>query len=410
MSLANPSASAGTMSALAEGEDGAVALAQAESEGGIVNAAILTVKGIVQHVYGRHDEAIKSCNAAAQDCPEYPPAHAVRARALASLGRPDDALQAFSSAIACDAKFAPAYADYALMVTRRGCYEDAVFVYDDVTRLAPDSGDVHAGRAFALAGAERLDDAWAACERAVRLDPGSCMAHVARGMVMGCAKRPAAALAAFDRAIQIDPGSASAHAGRGFALATLGHRARALSAYERSAQLDSGSASAHAGRGLVLEALGRRAEALSAYECAVGIDEHHVTAMDGRRRTGRREAPSDAPDPGLPGQGSHGVQGSARAPPEIHVEFSAIAYRAMDPGYAPASRYIEHCLSYAPRDGGRFVPHPGWRRSPPLTAKEISDIKEAAASTEVVTMLGSAYVDMIRKEAEIADCAEARAP
>lgn len=236
------------------------------------------------------------------------------------------------------------------------------------------------------------------------------MAHVARGMVLGCTRRPSAALAAFDHAIQIDPGSASAHAGRGFALATLGHRARALSAYERSVQLDSGSASAHAGRGLVLEALGRRAEALSAYESAIGIDGYHALAMDGRRRIGRREAPSGAPDHGLPGQRRHGAQGSARAPPEIHAKFSAIAYRAMDPGYAPASRYIEHCLSYAPRDGGRFAPHPGWRRSPPLTAEEISDMKEAAASTEAVTMHGSAYVDMIKKEADIARCAKARAP
>ena len=393
-SMANPSASAGTMSALAEGEGGAVALAQEESEGGIVNAAILTVKGIAQHVYGRYDEAVKSCNAAAHDCPEYPPAHAVRARALASLGRPDDALQAFSIAIACDAKFAPAYADYALMVTRRGCYEDAVLVYDDVTRLVPDSGYVHAGRAFALAGAERLDDAWAACERAVRLDPESCMAHVARGLVLWCAKRPGAALAAFERAARLDPGSASAHAGRGLALAALGRRADALSAYERAVQLDPGSASAHAGRGIVLEALGRRADALSAYERAFGIDEYHVLAIDGKSRTGRGGAPSDTHGPG-----------SSRAEAGRRDSYSAVACRAIDPDFTPARRYIEHCLPNATRDGRRHAPHVDWERLAPLTADEMSDIKESG-SRGAVNVGGSEFVDMITREAEIAEGAK----
>ena len=128
-SLSYPSAPAGTMPAPVEGEGGAVAPAQAEPEGGVADAAILTVSGIAQHVYGRHDEAVKSCDAAAQACPEYPPAHAVRARTLASIGRPDDAVQSFCDAIARDPKFAPAYEDYALTVTRLGCYEDAVSAY-----------------------------------------------------------------------------------------------------------------------------------------------------------------------------------------------------------------------------------------------------------------------------------------
>ena len=409
-SMVNPSASVGTMSALVEKDGSAVAPAQAESEGGIANATILTVNGIVQHMYGRHDEAVKSCDAAVQDYPEYPPAHAVRARALASLGRPDDALQAFSSAIACDTKFAPAYADYAVMVTRRGCYEDAVQVYDDVTRLAPDSGDVHAGHAFALAGAERLDDAWTACERAVQLDPGSCMAHVARGLVLWCTKRPGDALAAFERAARLGPRSASAHAGRGFALAALGRRADARSAYERAVQLDPGSASAHAGRGLVLEALGRRADARSAYERAFGIDEYHVLAIDGRSRTERGGAPSDTHGPGSSRRENFvGDPGSDHAESRRHDAHFAIACRAIDPDFTPARHYVEYCLSNAMRDDRRHAPHVDWERLAPLTADEISDIKESESSN-VVNVGGSEFVDMIKREAEIAEVAKGKAP
>lgn len=44
--------------------------------------AVLTIYGILQHQYGRHDGALEACSTVARACPGYPPAHAGRARAL----------------------------------------------------------------------------------------------------------------------------------------------------------------------------------------------------------------------------------------------------------------------------------------------------------------------------------------
>ena len=236
------------------------------------------------------------------------------------------------------------------------------------------------------------------------------MAHVARGLVLWCTKRPGDAMAAFERAVRLDPGSASAHAGRGFALAALGRREDALSAYERAVRLDPGSASAHAGRGLVLEALGRREDALSAYERAFEIDGYHALAIDGRSRAGRGGAPSGARGPGSPRRESlAGGPGSASARPGRRDAHSAIACRAIDPDFTPAPRYIEHCLSYAPREGRRHAPRVDWERLAPLTADEISGIKESESSC-AVSVGGSEFVDMITREAEIAEGAKGKAP
>lgn len=105
-----------------EKEDGPALQDSREIGSGIADVAILTMHGILQHKYGRHDEALAACNAAVRACPDYPPAHAGRGRVLAGLGRPDEALDAFCDAIACDPECAPAHADYALAVTRLGCY------------------------------------------------------------------------------------------------------------------------------------------------------------------------------------------------------------------------------------------------------------------------------------------------
>ena len=91
-SLANPSEAGGPLPAPAEREGGAAAPALAGEPGGIADAALLTLHGIAQHRYGRHAAALESCSAAARAHPEYPPAHAGRARALAGLGRPNEAL------------------------------------------------------------------------------------------------------------------------------------------------------------------------------------------------------------------------------------------------------------------------------------------------------------------------------
>lgn len=329
-------------------ESGRDAPAQAAAMDRIADAELLAVRGIVQHRYGRHGCALESCSEAARVHPGYPPAHAGRARALAGLGRPDEAIQAFCDAIACDPEFAAAHADYALTATRLGCYEDAVAAYGEAIRLAPDSGDVHAGRAFALAGAGRLDDAMAACERAVRLDPESAMPHAARGRV----------------------------------LAGAGSTSKALAAFERAARLDPGSASAHAGRGLALEALGRADEALAAYERAIGIDEYHELAKAGRSRLTGRPAGGTEPAGGPRGPRRRRARG-------------AIACRAMDPDHVSARSYIEYCLSYAPCGGPGRALNAGTGRSPPLTSKEMSDVRESASSDRVVAMEGSELVGMI---------------
>ena len=377
-------ASEGGQPSLADMERRKGAPVAEEAEGGTADVPALALYGILQHRYGRYDDALVACSAAVRACPGYPPAHAGRARALVSLGRPGEALDAFCDAIACDPECAPAYADYALMVTRLGCYEDAVAAYREAIRLAPDSGDVHAGHAFALAGAGRLEDALAACEKATALDPKSGGARAARGRVLAGMGRPEEALSAFDQALGLDGRSASAHAGRGMVLESLGRHAEALSAYERALRLDGGSASAHAGRGMVLESLGRHAEALSAYERAVGIDEHHGLAGAGMDRIERR--------------GSSGSPGEARC---------AGTDLAMDPDHGSARGYIEYCMSHAPRGDEGQILREGGPRSPPMTAEEAADIKESASSNEAVVMDGSKFVDMVRRwtgTAERAGC------
>ena len=344
-------------------EVGPNAPSPAGAAGGAAGVDILCIYGILQHQYGRHNEALAACNAAVRACPEYPPAHAGRARALAGLGRPDEALDAFCDAIACDPECAPAYADYALAVTRLGCYEDAAAAYKEAVRLAPGSADVHAGHAFALAGAGRLEDALEACKMAARLDPESAAAHAARGRVVVGTGRPAEALPAFDRAVELDGGSAAAHAGRGTAL----------------------------------ESLGRHAEALPAYERAIGIDEYHELAMAGidrARRRASRGGPDSAgcADPHAR-EGRAGDPDAARGgcgPPAAGI------WHAMDPDHAPARGYVEYCLAHKPRGGGK-APIESGLRSPPLTAEELADIKESASSREVVVMDGSEFVEMIRK-------------
>ena len=396
-SLADPIVSDRTTPAPAEREGGGEAGAARKEHGrGIADMAILTIYGILQHQYGRHDDALESCSAVARACPGYPPAHAGRARALVGLGRPDEALHAFCDAIACDPGCAPAHADYALAVTRMGCYEDAVAAYGEAIRLAPDRGDVHAGHAFALAGAGRLGDALAACEKAVRLEPESALAYAAHGRVLVGMGRPSDALSAFDRAAGLDAGSASAHAGRGLALESLGRHAEALSAYGRAVRLDPASASAHAGRGLALESLGRHAEALSAYGRAIDIDRYHELALAGRDRTGRRCArgkPSGAGQQGLEGsKGRAGDQVPGFAPPGRRSACAAGIDRAMDPDQASARGYMEYCLSHAPRAGGRT----GSPRQTPLTKEEADSISESASGSKIVEMDGSEFVDMIR--------------
>ena len=376
-------------------EFGQTTPAPEQARGGISDVAMLAMYGILQHLYGRHDEALETCSAAARASPGYPPAHAGRALALAGLGRPDEAVDAFCDAIACDPECAPAHADYALMVTRLGCYEDAAEAYREAIRLAPDSGEVHAGYAFALAGAGRLEDALAACKKAARLDPESAHPHAARGRVLAGMGRPSEALSAFDHAVRMDGGSASAHAGRGLALESLGRHAEALSAFDHAVRMDGGSASAHAGRGLALESLGRHAEALSAYGRAIDIDEYHDLAKEGIGRM-ERLAPHGEPDGiGGPEPGS-GLQGRR----------AAGIGRAMDPDRGTVRGYIEYCLLRAPREGDGHALHEGGPRSPPLTAEEKADITESASSDEVVTMDGSEFMDMI-KGSGTSQCARA---
>ena len=67
----------------------------------------------------------------------------------------------------------------------------------------------------------------------------------------------------------------------------------------------------------------------------------------------------------------------------------------MDPDHVSARSYIEYCLSYAPCGGPGRALHAGTGRSPPLTAKEMSDIRESASSDRVVSMEGSEFVGAI---------------
>ena len=366
------------------------------------DAAVHAVRGFALHGLGRRADALGAFDRAIEIDPLYGAAHLGRARALMRLGRSDDAMGSFHEAARIDPGSATARAHLALVAVRLGCYDNAASTYESAIRLSPGDGSLHAGLAFALAGLGRFDDAWASCGRAAELSPASPHPCAARGRILVGQGRHADALAAFDKAVALDPASASAHAGRGLALSGLDRHADALAAFDKAVALDPASASAHAGRGLALEHLGRLDEAGPAFERAIGIDRHHELAKAGRRRldsaggsAGAADGgpvirpyvrAADGPDPRGTAQGGRG-----------HMARAAILGRTAqaDCGkeFDHAGGGIESLLRKRTvrgppgQDHGGGNARNGCAHSPPLTAEEMSDIREVFAGGEMAKIL-----------------------
>ncbi len=191
----------------------------------------------VSHYLGRHEEALRALDQAAELSPESAGPSRWRAYVHWAMHDPGAATARAEAAIDAEPHNADAYLTRAALHALRYDYDGARADCDQALALAPWSAAAYIQRAGLRLKVGDLDGALADADRAVALAPGVAAAYEVRGRVRLQGGDGRAAMADLRRAVELAPGAANLYLSRAMAEASAGSSTRARSDLERAMAL-----------------------------------------------------------------------------------------------------------------------------------------------------------------------------
>jgi tetratricopeptide (TPR) repeat protein len=187
---------------------------------------------------GRHEEALKSFDKAAQLKPDDAESWKNIGNVLVDLQRPAEALLSFQHVLALDPRHWEAALRSASLLRDLGRLEEALQHFDRCDELRPNHAVVLRLRALVLYGLRRFEESLADNKRAHALDPGDAEICSDSGAALQRLGRDEEALSWFDRALELRPDFAVALLNRMASLARFHRFEEALAACHRVKTID----------------------------------------------------------------------------------------------------------------------------------------------------------------------------
>lgn len=228
--------------------------------------------GLVEHVTGRHAQAVEYIGKAIDLKPDYARAYANLTAILREARQFDAARETAERAVRLDPGFAPSHNNLGNVLEDIGALEAALAAYLAACRLDPFFVEAHVNGAEILRRLDRHDEALALCATAAAKRPDAAAPHFAAGNILRDLLRIDEACAAFEQAVALRPDFAEAYSNLGNMLQHHNDFAGALAAYEKALAINPDMAEVHCNIGTAYESLFRADEALSAYARAVALN------------------------------------------------------------------------------------------------------------------------------------------
>ncbi len=231
------------------------------------HAGALHLLGVVRHLQGDHEAAIKLIGRAI----ELNPVNAVYRNnyglPLHSLDRFAEALDSFRRALEINPRYAQAMANLGMAQQSLGEHEAAMASFREALNLEPYHGDALIKLAKLLEKLGRHEEAIELYEDGIGHAP--CLHfYVNLGALLIATDRAAAAIAPLQTAMTLAPGCVPAHVNLGMAYHALGNHETALESLRRALELQPRHLDALKRYTAVLKKVGRSGEAIAFYEKA----------------------------------------------------------------------------------------------------------------------------------------------
>jgi predicted O-linked N-acetylglucosamine transferase (SPINDLY family) len=220
---------------------------------------------------GKPRAALKSCEAAVLQRPDYAEALNTRANALRALSRPLEALAVYEQVLLLRPRLAIAHCNRAQVLRELQRAEEALASYRQALLLEPALREAVLGAGDTLLALGRPEDARICCEELLIRSPQDTGALQLQARTFRALNQPSAALADLERATALRPDVAVIALEHGNVLFQLERFADALSAYERAQVLAPADADVAFNRGHALLNLQRYDEALASYDAALAL-------------------------------------------------------------------------------------------------------------------------------------------
>jgi protein O-GlcNAc transferase len=209
--------------------------------------------GEVYRVQGKLAEAEQALRQALSLEPKSPEALNNLGIVLGALGKSAEAIQAYSQAIVERTDFAEPHNNLAAILYGQGKVDDAIAHYRKAVQKNPRYAEAYNNLGTALKSKGRLDDAEQAYRQALRLAPHLSDAHLNLGSLLEAGHQHDLAIDCFRQAISLDPRSALAHANLGIALHAQHQLHDAIDHYRRALEIDPRDADTCNNLGLALK-------------------------------------------------------------------------------------------------------------------------------------------------------------
>ncbi len=127
---------------------------------------------------GRLKESVASCRKSISIKPDFAEAHCNLGCALIELGRMDEAIASYHKAISIKPDFAAAQHNLGNALKKSGQLDEAIASYHKAISIRPDFAEAHNNLGNALKYSGRLDDAIASYNKAISIKPDFALAHL----------------------------------------------------------------------------------------------------------------------------------------------------------------------------------------------------------------------------------------
>jgi Flp pilus assembly protein TadD len=168
--------------------------------------------------------------------------HAIALRNLSKVlnwaGKHDEAARLVDLAADMIPEDGEIHAQKGILLWRAGDREGALVHYQEAVRLEPWNARIHRSLGILLSELNRLDEALAELEEAVRLDPELPNGHYDLGIVLQALGKMNEAESAYRTAVKLDPDHAEAYNNLGIILALRGDFTAAYAQFARALEAD----------------------------------------------------------------------------------------------------------------------------------------------------------------------------
>jgi dTDP-4-amino-4,6-dideoxygalactose transaminase/predicted O-linked N-acetylglucosamine transferase (SPINDLY family) len=169
----------------------------------------------------RLDEAEHLARAMTVDCPRYPFGWKSLGVIHHMRGQIDPAVKAMAKAAECDPDNAEAYSNLGLLLKESRRHDDAIVCLQRALELDPKRADAHNNMAVTLLDMNRLAEAEASARAAVALDPKNALAWNTMGVALMGQSRMAAAVDAYRHVLKLEPANAGVHSNMLFGMSQM---------------------------------------------------------------------------------------------------------------------------------------------------------------------------------------------